>query len=272
MTLQRIPLILDVDDVVPLLDTDGIVIVDLSSEAVYESGHLPGAVRIEAAELSASKPPVSGLLPPEAAIGKVLSEAGIRPGDHIIAYDGENSLKACRFLWTLDVIGHRGFSLLNGGLNAWLNAGHGLDDALPNITPSSYPVRYGTEHVADKQYILEHLKNPDVVVLDTRSALEYSGVDRRAQRAGHIPGARNIDWSSTVIGGGDFRFRPVDEVRALYAHEGVVSDKEIILHCQTHMRSTHSYILLKALGFTRLKGYPGSWSDWGNDPETPIEH
>lgn len=272
MNRQRIPLILDVDDVVPLLDTDGIVIVDLSSEAVYESGHLPGAIRIDAAELSASKPPVSGLLPPESAIGRLLSEAGIRPDDHVIAYDGENSLKACRFLWLLDVIGHRGFSLLNGGLNAWLDAGHGLDDALPNIRPSRYQASYGTEHVADKRYILEHLKDPAVVVVDTRSALEYSGVDRRALRGGHIPGARNIDWAQTVIGGGDYRFRPVDEVRALYAHEGVSSENEVIVHCHTHMRSAHSYILLKALGFTRIKGYPGSWSDWGNDPEAPIEH
>ncbi len=272
MNPTRIPLILDADDLAPLLDTDGVVIVDLSNESAYEAGHIPGAIRIEAAELGAARPPVMGLLPPEAAIGGLLSAAGITPDSHVIAYDSENSLKACRFLWTLDVIGHRGFSLLNGGLNAWLEAGRELDEGLPNITPSAYPVSYGTEHVADKAYILEHLNDPDVVVLDTRTELEYNGIDRRAARGGHIPGARNVDWSLTVIGGGDFRFRPVEEVRALYAHEGINSDKEVIVHCQTHMRSSHSYILLKALGFTRIKGYPGSWSDWGNDPETPIEH
>jgi thiosulfate/3-mercaptopyruvate sulfurtransferase len=272
MNLPRIPLILDADDVVPLLDTDGVVIVDLSDDVTYESGHLPGAIRIETARLSASRPPVMGLLPPETEIGALLSEAGIRPDVHVIAYDGENNIKACRFLWTLDVIGHRGFSLLNGGLNAWLDAGLELDDKLPNRTPSEYPVSYRPDHIAEKRYILDHLQDPDIVVLDTRTELEYNGVDKRAQRAGHIPGARNLDWSHTVIGGGDFRFRPVDEVRALYAHEGITSDKEVIVHCQTHMRSSHSYILLKALGFERVKGYPGSWSDWGNDPETPIEH
>lgn len=272
MTQAKIPLILDAEDVAGLLGDDRIVIVDLSKEENYEAGHIPGAVYIEAADLSDSKPPVMGLLPPEDALARVLSQAGIRPDHHVIAYDGENNLKASRFLWTLDVIGHRGFSLLNGGLNAWLDAGYEIDDALPNVAPSGYPVEYGAEHVADKHYILEHLNDPDVIVLDARSELEYNGVDRRAARGGHIPGARHLDWSRTVIGGGDFRFRPVDEVRALYFHEGVYSDKEVIVHCHTHMRSSHTYILLKALGFERIRGYPGSWSDWGNDPETPIEH
>ncbi len=272
MHQAKIPLILDADDVANLLGSDGIVIVDLSNESIYDSGHIPGAVHIEAGDLVDAKPPVMGLLPPEAALSELLSAAGIRPDHHVIAYDGENTLKACRFLWTLDVIGHRGFSLLNGGLNAWLDAGQELDDALPNVTPTRYPVSYDASRIADRDYILARLDDPDVIVLDTRSELEYNGVDRRAARGGHIPGARNLDWTRTVIGGGDFRFRPVEEVRALYFHENVTSDKEIIVHCQTHMRSCHSYILLKALGFERLRGYPGSWSDWGNRPETPIEH
>jgi thiosulfate/3-mercaptopyruvate sulfurtransferase len=272
MNLDNIPLILDAEDVAKLLGAEGVVVVDLSNEPAYESGHIPGAVRIEAADLSDSRPPVMGLLPPEAEIGRLLSEAGIRPDSHVIACDGENTLKACRFLWTLDVIGHRRFSLLNGGLNAWIDAGYELDDAPPNVTPSEYPVRYGTDHVADKDYILAHLNDPDVIILDARSEIEYNGVDRRAARGGHIPGARHLDWSHTIIGGGDFRFRPVDEVRALLFHEGVYTDKEVIVHCQTHMRSSHTYILLKALGFERIRGYPGSWSEWGNDPQAPIEH
>lgn len=272
MNTSRIPLILDADDMPPLLDREGIVIVDLSNAAVYESGHIPGAIRIEAADLSVSQPPVTGLLPPEEVISKLLGESGITPDSHVIAYDGEQGLKACRFLWTLDVIGHPGFSLLNGGLNAWIDAGHGLDDGLPNVTPGRYPVRYGSEHVADKRYILEHLDDPDVTILDARSALEYNGIDSRARRAGHIPGACHVDWSQTVVGAGDFSFRPVEELRALYAKAGVTSDNEVIVHCQSHVRSAHSYILLKALGYKRLKGYPGSWSDWGNDPDTPIEH
>ena len=272
MNQAKIPLILDADDVANLLGGDGIVIVDLSNEAIYESGHIPGAVHIDAADLFAARPPVMGLLPPEAAISDLLSAAGIRPDHHVIAYDGENTLKACRFLWTLDVIGHRGFSLLNGGLNAWVDAGHPLEDEPAEVTPGDYPVSYDASRIADRDYILAHLENPDVIVLDARTELEYNGVDRRAARGGHIPGARNLDWARTIIGGGDLRFRPVDEVRALYFHENVTSDKEVIVHCQTHMRSCHSFILLKALGFERIRGYPGSWSDWGNDPALPVEH
>jgi thiosulfate/3-mercaptopyruvate sulfurtransferase len=249
----------------------GLVVVDLSQEASYELQHIPGAVHIDAARLGSSRPPVMGLLPPEDSMRELLSNAGITPDSYVVAYDNENGLKACRFLWLLDVIGHPHFSLLNGGLSAWRNAGLPLDDRAVTPAPADYPVSYSNAHSADKRYIFEHLHDPKVVILDARTPAEYNGTDRRALRAGHIPGAVNLDWSRAIVGGGDFRVKPAEQLRAMYSAAGVTPDKEVIVHCQTHQRSSHTYIVLKSLGYTRIKGYPGSWSDWGNDPEMPVE-
>jgi thiosulfate/3-mercaptopyruvate sulfurtransferase len=266
------PLILQPADLARQLDAADIVIVDLSSAAAYARHHIPGAVNVDAALVTASRPPVLGLLPAAESFGRVLAAAGASPQSHVVAYDGENGLKASRFLWTLDVIGHARFSLLDGGMQAWLNAQLPVEDgAEPAEQAGEYPVRYRPEHQADLNYIRTHLGDPSVVILDARTAAEYAGTDKRAQRAGHIPGAVNVEWSQALAGGGDVRLRPADELRALYAGAGVTPDKEVILHCQTHQRSAHSYIVLKSLGYTRLRGYPGSWSEWGNTPDTPIE-
>lgn len=266
-----VPAILQAEELERLLGQPDVIVVDLSSEAAYERQHIPGAIHIDATLLGSSRPPVMGLLPAEDVFSRLLSAAGISPASHVVAYDSENGLKASRFLWTLDVIGHPRFSLLDGGLAAWLDAGFPVDDDVPETAATDYPVHYGDSHTTDKTYIKAHLDDSDVVVLDARTPAEYRGMDRRALRAGHIPGAVNVDWSAALLGGGDLRLRPADELRALYAEAGVTPDREVIVHCHTHQRSSHTYLVLKALGYPRIKGYPGSWSDWGNDPEMPIE-
>jgi len=267
-----IPLILQPAELARHLNAANVVIVDLSNAATYARQHLPGAVNVDAALVTASRPPVLGLLPAAEPFGRLLGAAGITPRSHVVAYDGENGLKASRFLWTLDVTGHTLFSLLDGGLQAWLNAQLPVESgAAPAAGAGAYPVSYRPEHQADLNYIRTHVGDPSVVVLDARTAAEYAGTDKRAQRAGHIPGAINVDWSQALAGGGDVRLRPADQLRALYAGAGVTPDKEVILHCHSHQRSAHSYIVLKSLGYPRLKGYPGSWSEWGNSPDTPIE-
>lgn len=272
MNAPATPVVIEPQELHKILHSKDLVIVDLSQEASYELQHIPGAVHIDAARLGSSRPPAMGLLPPQDSLQDLLTNAGIAPDSYVVAYDNENGLKACRFLWLLDVIGHKRFSLLNGGLAAWTNAGLPLDDKATAAAPSNYPVSYGTEHSTDKRYIFEHLRDRNVVILDARTPAEYSGADRRALHAGHIPGAVNVDWSRAIVGAGDYRLKPADQLRAMYTAAGVTPDKEVIVHCQTHQRSSHTYVVLKSLGYSRIKGYPGSWSDWGNDPDMPVEN
>ncbi len=136
---------------------------------------------------------------------------------------------------------------------------------------SDYEVTHQTDAIADRDYILAHLNDPGVVILDTRTAAEFLGQDRRAARGGHIPGAANMDWTLAMDRARTLRLKTDSELREMLEKLGVTADKEVITHCQTHHRSSHTYIVLKTLGFPRIKGYPGSWSEWGNDFELPIE-
>jgi len=116
-----------------------------------------------------------------------------------------------------------------------------------------------------------HLHDPNVVFVDTRTLAEYRGETRRAERAGHIPGAVNFDWVNAIDQTRSLRLKPAQELKQVLSQMGVTPDKEVIAYCQTHHRSAHTYIVLKSLGYPRVRGYPGSWSEWGNSPETPIE-
>ncbi|HYQ90979.1 MAG TPA: rhodanese-like domain-containing protein, partial [Candidatus Competibacteraceae bacterium] len=124
--------------------------------------------------------------------------------------------------------------------------------------------------VADKDYILSRLGQSEVALLDTRSPAEYQGTEVRAARGGHIPGAVNLNWTEAMDMSRQRRFKPVAELRRQLEALGVTPDKEVILYCQTHHRSAHTYMVLKYLDYPRVRGYAGAWSEWGNDPTLPI--
>lgn len=271
MAQALIPLIVEPADLEKHLATKDILIVDLCRPETYAQTHVPGAVHLDYAQIVATRPPAMGLLPDAAPLCSVLSSIGMLPEQHVVAYDDEGGGRAARLLWTLDALGHPDFSLLNGGLHAWLNDGLQTSNAPVRNSPTGYTVKFDYKVVADKSYIMNCLNDPGVIIVDTRTPAEYRGETRRAERAGHIPGAVNFDWLNAIDQSRSVRLKPADELKQRLADLGVTPDKEIITYCQTHHRSAHTYIVLKSLGYPRVRGYPGSWSEWGNSPDTPIE-
>jgi len=271
MNKQTLPLIIEAVQLEQHLHDDNIVIVDLCKDETYTQSHIPGAVHLQYPKIIHVEKPVMGLMPSMASLSDTLSELGITPDTHVIAYDDEGGGKACRLLWTLDVIGHSSYSLLNGGLHAWANEGHTLSNE--SVAPKAAP--YGDckiiQGTVNKDYILSNLNNNECTLLDSRSIEEFTGNKRFAERGGHIPGAINLDWMLTMDKQANLRLLSVDDLNKQLQSLGISKDKEIILYCQTHHRSSHTYIMLKHLGFTKLKGYPGAWSEWGNLADTPIE-
>jgi len=272
MSLE-LPLIVEASQLKQHLNTKNILIIDISNPAAYLQQHIPGAIYLNYEWIVRMEPPRMGLLPFEEQINRVFSSLGMNQDTHIIAYDDEGGGRACRLLWTLDAAGHKHFSFLNGGLAAWVQDGNETSNDIryPNPTASHYHASMNDEPVATQQYIKENLDNDDVVIFDTRSPAEFSGTKVFAQRGGHIPGAVNIDWTDAMDKKNNMRLKPEAELRKMYEANGIVTNKTIVTHCQAHHRSAHTYIVLKSLGYENVKGYPGSWSDWGNMADTPIE-
>ena len=155
----------------------GVRVVDLRKPEARAAGHVPGAVPLDYASLVREDKPVGGLLPDDAALGAVFSALGLAPGQPVIAYDDEGNGRASRLVWTLNAIGPRGAAILDGGFAAWLEAGLPARTEAAVITPTHYRVHTGGDVVADRAWLLAHLDDPDVVVLDTRSEKEYRGED-----------------------------------------------------------------------------------------------
>lgn len=267
----NLPLIIEASELKAHLHSDSVLIVDLSSPATYVQYHIPGAVFLNYEWIVRIEHPRMGLLPTEEQLNNVLSSLGLTPDMHVVAYDDEGGGRASRFLWTLDVAGHKHFSLLNGGLQGWANHGNEVTSTITYPVSASYAVKLDFAPVATRQFILDHLSDDAVVILDARNPAEYNGIKVFAQRGGHIPGAVNIEWTEAMDKQHDMRLKPESELRQMLESNGITKDKTVVMHCQTHHRSAHTYIMLKSLGYKKIKGYPGSWSDWGNEPNTPIE-
>ena len=266
-----LPLLLEPAELEKHLGAENLLVVDMNPPDVYNKAHIPGAVHLDYAQIVAAQPPAMGALPSEAQLSEVFSAIGMTPNSHVVAYDNEGNGRAARLLWTLDAVGHPHFSLLNGGLPAWLEENRPVSGEPVKKPRSEYQAKLSGTAVADKDYILGHLQDQAVALLDTRSPGEYSGAVKRAARGGHIPGAVNFDWVNAMDSNRNLRLRDAKTLRTELTRLGVIPDKEVITYCQTHHRSAHTYIVLKALGFTNIKGYPGSWSEWGNCDDTPIE-
>jgi len=258
-------------ELLPKLGQPHLTVVDVGDESTFTRHHVPGAVHLDYESLIDMKPPATGLLPGPDRLENLFSNLGMSTGSHIVAYDDERNSLACRLLWTLDAVGHRRFSLLNGGLRAWIADGYPVESGPPSPCRGRFPVAGVTTALADKAYVLAHLGSPDVVILDTRSPQEFTGTDVRAARGGHIPGAVNMDWTLAIDPEREPRLKPADDLRNMLQRLGITPDREVIVYCQTHHRSSHTYVMLKSLGFPRVRGYHGSWSEWGNDSDLPVE-
>ncbi len=257
------------DPLLATLSADNLVIIDLGSATEYQRGHISGALSLHVGQLRLGTLPAPGLLPNQRNLEQTLRSLGINNDSHVVAYDHANNVNACRLLWTLEAVSHTRHSLLNGGMSAWLDAGLPIQTISNSASIGSIDVTINPTVCADRDYVLQSLNKPHIKILDARSPEEYHGLKSASLRKGHIPNALNLNWLDTIDPTNSCRFKPAEELLALLADRGIDQADEIIVHCQTHQRSAHSFVMLKALGF-KVRGYAGSWSEWGNDPQLPI--
>lgn len=252
-----------------------VVVVDVRKARSYLSEHVDGAYNVERGKFLQTRNQVKSLVPSTAAITELLSTLGVTSKSTLVVYAEDDNPYAARLVWTLRYHGHKNSYVLDGGYEKWAAENRAISN-LPSISrePSHYVIAADADYLqarADADYIYTRLGNPSLVVWDTRSSGEYDGTDVRADRGGHIPGAIPLNWTSlqTKVNGVKV-LKSRDEIVALLQSHGLTSDKEIVAHCQTGVRSSYATLVLLGLGYGSAKNYDGSWIEWANNSSLPI--
>ncbi|SDC99301.1 sulfurtransferase [Nocardioides lianchengensis] len=233
----------------------------------YDAGHVPGAVYVDL-DTDLAAPVGDGSrgrhpLPDPEAFQAAMRRAGVREDAPVVVYDDWQGRAAARAWWLLRHHGHPDVQVLDGGWRAWLAAGGETSRVEPEILPGDFTARPGAMPVVDADGLL------DVpVVVDARAPERYRGeVEPVDPVAGHVPGAVNVP--TTVNIAADGTFRSPEELRALYAVEGVTGEQETAVYCGSGVTAAHDVLALEAAGITAAL-YPGSWSEWVSDPARPV--
>lgn len=242
------------------LGSEDLVIVDTRPEPLFTADHLPGAVHIDPGALRAMVDGINGQVASEADSRAVFEAAGLTPDVAVVTYGSDNGTDPARVLWTLAYYGHQGpLWMLDGGYDQWTAEGRALDtDATPPTT-SSYPTVVTDMLRVDQQWVLDHLDDPTVTLVDARGQGEYDG--------GHIPGAISVDWTRNL--GDDGLFLPTDELPDLYMNPP--DGQTLVSYCQTGSRASVDWLVLAWLGYADVRLYDGSWAEWSSDPGNPVE-
>jgi len=246
---------------------------------LYPSGHIPGAVQVDwTTDLN---DPVRRDYLGKAGFEKLASRIGITPDTTVVFYGDKNNWWACYAFWVFQLFGHNNARVMDGGRLKWEKEERKLTRDAPEYAATSYTAKERDDSVvrAFRQEVLQHIEKGGQLV-DVRSPAEFSGEllhmasypQEGALRGGHIPGASNIPWSRAA-NPEDGTFKNADDLKTIYQEEqGLNPNAEVIAYCRIGERSSHSwFVLTYLLGFKNVRNYDGSWTEWGNLVNVPIE-
>jgi thiosulfate/3-mercaptopyruvate sulfurtransferase len=260
------------------LDDDNVVVAEVDENPdLYDEGHIPGAVKLHWKE--DLQDPIERDLVEKYEFEQLLGSRGIGNDTTVILYGDRNNWFAAYAYWYLKVYGHSDVRIVDGGRQKWIDEGRELTTDAPSVVAKSYSAQDRDESIrAYRNYVRELIDGSGKNLVDVRSAQEYAGEllappgyeSEGASRGGHIPTAQSIPWEQSV--NDDGTFKSADALRELYTGKGIVPEKETVTYCRIGERSAHTWFVLRELlGYQNVKNYDGSWTEWGNLVDVPIE-
>ena len=249
--------------------------VDYDPTANYTLGHMPGSVLIDwKADIN---DPVTRNIITKQACESLLQRVGVNDDTTLVLYGDFNNWFAAFAFWVFKYYGYKDVRLMNGGRKKWLEEDKPVTKDIPSHPKGNFKA---SEPDSSIRVFLRYVRDTlgSKILVDVRGPKEFTGEilappeypTEHAQRGGHIPGAVNIPWAQAVNENGTFK--SADELQKLYQSKGVAADKEVISYCRIGERSSHTWFVLKyLLGYPNVKNYDGSWTEWGNMIDNPIE-
>jgi thiosulfate/3-mercaptopyruvate sulfurtransferase len=240
---------------------------------LYRERHVPGAVFFDIDEIAAEDTPLPHMLPPPEKFAARVRKLGLGDGHRIIAYDAAGVMGAARVWWMFRVFGHKDVAVLDGGLAKWLAEGRPVDDLPPLPRERHFTAKVNTMMVRDKAQVLANLKSRREQVLDARAKGRFEGTApelRPGLRSGHIPGSRNLPYDQ-LIDKASNTFLPADQLAARFAASGIDRTRPVVTSCGSGISACVLTLGLHLLGHRDVAVYDGSWTEWGQPGETPVE-
>lgn len=260
------------------LDNPSVRIIESDEDPLlYAMGHIPGAVQVD--WFTTLQHPLRRDFLTKDQFEDLASRLGIANDTTLVFYGDKSNWFACYAFWLFQYYGHQNLKIMNGGRLKWEQENRPLVKEVPSYPKTTYRAKEPDQSIrAFRNDVFKHLETKQPLV-DVRSPKEYSGEllhmpnypQEGATRGGHIPGAVNIPWAMAV-NEADSTFKPAEELRALYEGNGITPNGEIIAYCRIGERSSLTWFVLKyLLGYPSVKNYDGSWTEWGNLVNAPIE-
>jgi thiosulfate/3-mercaptopyruvate sulfurtransferase len=260
------------------LGDESVVVAEVDENPdLYEEGHIPGAVKLHWRD--DLQDPVERDLVEKAEFERLLGSRGIGKDTTVVLYGDKNNWFAAYAYWYLKIYGHGDVRILDGGRQKWIDENRELTTEPASPRQAEYSASERDESIrARRDQVLEWLGTNGHVLVDVRSPQEYAGEllappgyeQEGASRGGHIPTAQSIPWAQAVRDDGTFK--SADDLAALYGGKGVLPEREITAYCRIGERSAHTWFVLhELLGYDSVRNYDGSWTEWGNLVDVPIE-